>query len=181
MITWDRTGSLAEGGGPSVGKDEESDVKIQHLQCCSPCVYRLRTEGLVPVSKYWSYWSHIGDMGPVNRYSQSATDAYLYNHCFNGCEEREIGWIPTDRSVSVLRCWREHFFLGAVALSKAIYEYAKGWHVRLVMSTYMSCVSGFLQQDVHRLESLWLSDMINRLSCDCYQVVSWIHERKVMD
>jgi hypothetical protein len=35
-----------------VGKDEERDVKIQHLQGCSPCVYRLRTEGLVPVNKY---------------------------------------------------------------------------------------------------------------------------------
>jgi hypothetical protein len=36
----------------SEGKDGESAVAISRFLCCSPHLYRLRTEGLVPVSKY---------------------------------------------------------------------------------------------------------------------------------
>jgi hypothetical protein len=36
----------------SEGKDEESDVAILRFLCGSPCLCRLRTKGLVPVSKY---------------------------------------------------------------------------------------------------------------------------------
>jgi hypothetical protein len=37
---------------PSVGKVGESDVQSRHLQVCSPCMCRLRTDRLDPVSKY---------------------------------------------------------------------------------------------------------------------------------
>jgi hypothetical protein len=39
-------GSLEESGGSSVGKGRESDGESQHLQCGSPCLCRLSTDGL---------------------------------------------------------------------------------------------------------------------------------------
>jgi hypothetical protein len=44
----------------------ESDVAILRFLCGSPYLCRLRTEGLVLVSKYWTYRSHAGDIGSVN-------------------------------------------------------------------------------------------------------------------
>jgi hypothetical protein len=48
------------------GKGGESDVSILRFLCGSPRLCRLRTEGLVPVSKYQTYRSHAGDMGSVS-------------------------------------------------------------------------------------------------------------------
>jgi hypothetical protein len=45
-------GPLVESRGPLVGNDGESDVESWHLQGCSSLPCRLRTDGLVPVSKY---------------------------------------------------------------------------------------------------------------------------------
>jgi hypothetical protein len=45
-------GPLGESEEPSVGKGRECDVESQHLQGCSPRLCLLRTEGLVPMSKY---------------------------------------------------------------------------------------------------------------------------------
>jgi hypothetical protein len=56
-------------GGPvehSEGKDGESVVAILRFLCGSPYLCQLRTEGLVPVSKYRMYRSHAGDMDPVS-------------------------------------------------------------------------------------------------------------------
>jgi hypothetical protein len=56
-------------GGPvehSEGKGGESVVSILSFLCGSPHLCRLRTEGLVPVSKYRTYRSHAGDIGPVS-------------------------------------------------------------------------------------------------------------------
>jgi hypothetical protein len=56
-------------GGPvehSEGKDGESVVAILRFLYGIPRLCRLRTEGLVPVSKYRTYRSHAGDMDPVS-------------------------------------------------------------------------------------------------------------------
>jgi hypothetical protein len=50
----------------SKGKGGDSLVAILRFLCGSPCLCRLRAEGLVPVSKYCTYRSHPGDMGPVS-------------------------------------------------------------------------------------------------------------------
>jgi hypothetical protein len=50
----------------SEGKDGESVVAILMFLCGSSRLCRLRTEGLIPVSKYLMYRSHAGDMGPVS-------------------------------------------------------------------------------------------------------------------
>jgi hypothetical protein len=47
-------------------KGGESVVAITRFLCGSSRLCRLRTEGLVPVSKYQTYQSHSGDMGPVS-------------------------------------------------------------------------------------------------------------------
>jgi hypothetical protein len=56
-------------GGPVEhleGKGGESAMAIPRFLCGSPRLCRLRTEGSVPVSKYRTYRSHAGDMGPVS-------------------------------------------------------------------------------------------------------------------
>jgi hypothetical protein len=55
MLSFDNlrpSGALGESGGPSLGKVGECDVKTQHLQDCSPRLHRLRSDGLVLVSKH---------------------------------------------------------------------------------------------------------------------------------
>jgi hypothetical protein len=59
-------GAFRRNGRQLVGKVGEWYVKSCHLQDCSPCLCRLRTDGLAPVSKYWTYRSHAGDIGSVN-------------------------------------------------------------------------------------------------------------------
>jgi hypothetical protein len=46
-------------------KGGESVVSILRFLCGSPRLCQLRTEGLVPVSKYRMYRSHASDMGLV--------------------------------------------------------------------------------------------------------------------
>jgi hypothetical protein len=56
-------------GGPVEhleGKCGESVVAIPRFLCGSPCLCWLRSERLIPVSKYRTYRSHAGDMGLVS-------------------------------------------------------------------------------------------------------------------
>jgi hypothetical protein len=62
----DRVGSLGEKWRSSVEKFKEWYVVSRNLQGCSPCLCQLMTNGLASVSKYWTYRSYIGDMGPVS-------------------------------------------------------------------------------------------------------------------
>jgi hypothetical protein len=50
---------------PSVGKVDEWYVESRRLQGCSIRLCRLRTDGLAPASKYWTYWSHAGVLGLI--------------------------------------------------------------------------------------------------------------------
>jgi hypothetical protein len=47
----------------TVGKVGEWYVESRHLQGCSPRLCRLSTDGLAPVSKYWTYRLHAGIYG----------------------------------------------------------------------------------------------------------------------
>jgi hypothetical protein len=83
-------------------------------------------------------------MGPVNRCSWTATDAWLCPHYFNGWLGRETGWESVNLSANGLGIISGAIsFSGAVALLDSIGAYTKGCHVWLVMSTYMSFVSDF--------------------------------------
>jgi hypothetical protein len=79
----------------------ESVVAILMFLCCSPRMCRLRTEGLVPVNKYWMYHSHASDMGPVSLVV-CCQKMFGFLHCFIGWLERENGYGPADRSTDVL-------------------------------------------------------------------------------
>ena len=88
-------------------------MESRHLQGCSPRLCRLRTEGLAPVSKYRTYRSHAGDMGPVSRGSLLANGCLAYAYCFNGCHGRETEVGPADRSAGVLGIVSGALFLGS--------------------------------------------------------------------
>jgi hypothetical protein len=57
-----------ENGRPLVEKAEECHMESRHRQGCSPPPPPMSVKGrwVGPVSKYWTYRSHVGDMGPVN-------------------------------------------------------------------------------------------------------------------
>jgi hypothetical protein len=103
-ITWDRVGLLGGKWRPSVGKVGEWFVSSRHLQGCSPCLCRLRTDGLAPVSKYWMYRSHAGE--PC---SMLSPDVWLSPLLYWLARERNL--VQTHRSVSrrAMDCVRSPF------------------------------------------------------------------------
>jgi hypothetical protein len=119
-ITWDRTGPLG-GKCRTVGWEGRGVVLVsQHLQGCSPHLCRLRTDVLVPVSKYWMYRLHVDDMGPVSLVA---------------CRRQMLGFTPTaslvgsreklgtDPRIGQPTCCglcQKSFFSGAVALLNSI-------------------------------------------------------------
>jgi hypothetical protein len=64
-------------------------------------------------------------------------------HHFNDCYGRETRYGHTNQSAGVLWIGREPFLLGAVDSFNSVDDYMKGCHVQLVMSAYVSFVSGF--------------------------------------
>jgi hypothetical protein len=87
-------------------------VASRHLQGHSPCLCWLRTDGLAPASKYWTYRSHTGDMGPV---SLVACYRHMFDflHCFIGWLEREHEYGPANRMADVLWIMLGALFLGS--------------------------------------------------------------------
>jgi hypothetical protein len=119
-ITWDRAGPLGGKWRPYVGKIGEWYVESRHLQGYRPRLCRLRTDGLAPASKYWTYRSHTGDMDPVSLVA-CRRHTFGFLHYFFGWEW-ERNWMETRRSVS--RCAGDtvenSFFLGVVTLFNSV-------------------------------------------------------------
>jgi hypothetical protein len=131
---------------------------------------RLRTDRLAIVSKYWTYWSHAGDMSPVSlvvchqqMLSLSALLQWL-------CWERSRG--ESRGPLSRAKRWsREHFFSGAVHLSNAINDFTKGCYMQTTWDMYgrglyadrgwkvCGVLIRFPLQGVHWLKMSQLSDM----------------------
>jgi hypothetical protein len=166
LISWDREGSLRESEGPWIGKGGESDVVNRHLQCCSPRLFRLRTDGLAPASMYWTYGSHAGDMCPVNRCSLLPTDAWLFPTASMDVVRKKL---VTDPWIGM-----EALFLrssGFVQIYWWLWERLPhaGTTRRKRMSgvrelaqiTYVSCVSGFPStvyiDSNHRNSRIWVT------------------------
>jgi hypothetical protein len=59
-------GPLGESGDSWLGRSGSGYVASRHLQGYIPRLCRLMTDGLAPASKYWTYRSYTGDMGPVS-------------------------------------------------------------------------------------------------------------------
>jgi hypothetical protein len=107
----DQAGPLGESGGPLVGKGGESDVESRHLQGCSPRLCQLRTDGLAPVIKYWTYWSHVGYMGPNKPSSFVTTWPNRIPYSTVGAWEEE--WGSSDR-------WPDQSISGAKTSSEDV-------------------------------------------------------------
>jgi hypothetical protein len=120
-------------GGPvehSEGKGGESAVAILRFLCSSPRLCRLRTEGLVPMRKYWTYRSHAGVYGPSKPSSLSLTEVWLKSIAsLVGLGEK----LDTDPRIDQPACCglcREPFFSGAVGSVQICRRLVKGCHVR---------------------------------------------------
>jgi hypothetical protein len=130
--TWlngDRAGPLGERGDSWLGRSGSGYVVNRHLQGCSPRLCRLRTVRFAPVTKYWTYQSHISDMGPVNIVA-CCWWMLGFLHCFIGWLGRETGYGPADRSVGVLWIVSEALFLGSSDYVQLCWWLMKGCHVR---------------------------------------------------
>jgi hypothetical protein len=85
---------------PSVGKVRKCYVESRHLHGCSPRLSWLRTDGLTPASKYWTYRSHAGIYGPSKPNSRLSTDVCLSPLLHWLAQKRS--WVRNHGSVS--RC-----------------------------------------------------------------------------
>jgi hypothetical protein len=129
--TWlngDRAGPLGESGDNWLGRSGSVYVASRHLQDCSPRLRRLRTVRLAPMSKYWTYRSHAGDMDPVNLVACCCW-MFSFLHCFIGWLGRETGYGPTDRSASVLWIMSGALFLGSSDSVQLCRWLVEGCHV----------------------------------------------------
>jgi hypothetical protein len=157
------------------GKGGESVVVILRFLCGSPCLCRLRTEWLIPVSKYWTYRSHAGVYEPSKPSSLPLIDAWLKPTASLAGLGEKLRCVPQTTQ----RGWEVKlgaFFLRSSSIHPTLLmtyvrlprtgtarrKHTLGVH-RLAWEAYVSCWSGFPLQGVHRFESSWFSDMSNRL------------------
>jgi hypothetical protein len=156
-------------------KDEESNVAIPRFLYGSPCLCQLRTEGLIPGSKYWTYQSHAGVYGSSKSSSLLSTDAWLKPTSSLAGLGKKLRWVPRTTQPgwevesgalflrsSTIRPTLLMTYKRLPRMETAHRKRTSGVH-RLAWEAYMSCWSGFPLQGVHRFESPWLSDMSNRL------------------
>jgi hypothetical protein len=132
-LTRERTWPLGESGWPSVGKGKESIVESRPLQGCSPRLYRLRTDGLVPMSKYLMYWSHVRDMSPVNRCSRLSTDVCLFPTASMTSRREKLGGDPQiDQPMDWGLCWepfsQEQWIRSTLLMTmRKVFTYGLSW------------------------------------------------------
>jgi hypothetical protein len=102
-------------------------VVSRHLQGCSPHLCRLRTDGLAPASKYWTYRSRVGDMG---------TESLVYAPASLVGSREKLGTDPQiSRPACCGLCW-EYFFSGVVGSVQIYRHLAKGFYMWTTWSTY---------------------------------------------
>jgi hypothetical protein len=104
-------------------------VASRHLQGCSIRLCRLRTVRLTPISMYWTYRSHAGDMSPVNLVTYGWW-MFGFLHCFIDWLGRETGYGLTDRSAGVLRIVSGALFLRSSDSVQLCRWLVEGCHVR---------------------------------------------------
>jgi hypothetical protein len=150
-------------------------VVSRHLQGCSPCLCRLRTDGLAPVSKYWTYRSHAGDMCLISLVvsCQQKLDFSSLLHWllwkrswvrtrgsvgqrdgdYVGSPSSQVQWICSNLLTTV---WNV-----AICGPREIHMIVN--HTRTEHEKCVACWLSFPLQGVHQFKSSWLSDISNRL------------------
>jgi hypothetical protein len=130
----DKNGDQAEpfrGISETLGKGRTRRVLwlFRGFLCNSPRLCRLRTEGLVPGSKYWTYRSHVSDMDPVSPVADRPQVLGL--SLLLQWLSWERNWGESHGPLNRAERWsREHFFLGAIVSVQPCRWLVKGCHVR---------------------------------------------------
>jgi hypothetical protein len=118
-----------------VGNVEECDVESRHLQGCSPCLCRLRIDGLalgeqvlkVPITCRW--------FGLGKSSSRLSTKAWLFPTTSMVGLGEKLGMDSRITQPGWGLCW-EPFFLEAVDLLKSVDDLAKGCYMWTTWDTY---------------------------------------------
>jgi hypothetical protein len=168
---WSHLGGLVE---HLEGKGGESVVDILRFLCGSLRLCRLRTEGLVLGSKYWTYRSHAGVYEPSKPSSLLSTDSWLKSTASLAGLGEKLRWVLWTTQPS----WEVEsgtLFLGSSSIRPTLLTTykrlprtgtARRKHTLgirwLEWEAHVSCWSGFPLQGIHRFESPRLSDMSNR-------------------
>jgi hypothetical protein len=164
-LNWRPSRALRRKQRQLVGKVGEWYVASLHLQGCISHLCRLRTDGLTLTSKYWTYRSHAGDMGPVGLVvrCQQKLNFFSLLHCLLW----ERGWVWTRVSVSrrAVDCVRSPSSQGQWARSNLLMTVRKVVicgpreicmildHMWTKHGKRVACWSGFFLQGVHQFES----------------------------
>jgi hypothetical protein len=167
-------GPLGKSWDSWLGRSGSGYVASRHLQGCSLRLCRLRTVRLASASKYWTYRSHVGDMGIVSQVV-GCQQELTFPHYSLAVVGEKLGTDPRIGRPSCCGLCREPFFSGAVDLFKFVDDGTKGCYMWTTWDTYgrgayagwewKACgvLVGFPLQGVHRFESPRLSDVSNRL------------------
>jgi hypothetical protein len=164
-------GPVGGKGRPSVGKVGEWYVESWRLQVYSLRLCQLRTDGLAPVSKYWTYRLHVGVMGLVSLVAWCQQWVPLPPLLQWLAQERN--WVRTRGSVSrrAVDCVENPFSQeqwlcpSLLMTSRKVamhwpHEIRMVWdHMRTERGMCVVCWSVFPLQGVYRFESPRLSDM----------------------
>jgi hypothetical protein len=145
---------------PSVEKVGEWYVESWYLQGYSPCLCRLRTDGLAPTSKYWTYRSYADVICPVNLAACHRQKLGL-SLLLHWLAWRETGYGPADRSASVLWIMSGSLFL----CSSGIRPNLSASYKKLICVDHMRYI---WSRVIHgpSVESVWRVDQV--FSCKIY-------------
>jgi hypothetical protein len=164
-------GPLGRKWRPSFGKVREWYVESQHLQGCSPHICWLRTDGLAPRSKYWTYWSHAGVYGPSKPSNLSSTKAWLKSTASLVGSGEKLSTDPRIGQPRAANCVGSPFSQEQWDPSKSVNDSRRvairgphkihmvEGHTWTERGKHVACWPGFPLQGVHRFESPRLSDM----------------------
>jgi hypothetical protein len=83
-----------------------------------------------PASKYWTYWSHAGDMSPVNWCSLLPTYAWLFLTASMVVVGEKLSMYPQISQPACCKLEQEPFFSGAVVPFNSVDNFTIGCHIR---------------------------------------------------
>jgi hypothetical protein len=132
----DRAGPLGGKQRQLVGKFGKWYVARRHLQSCSPHLCQLWTDGLAPVSKYWTYRSHAGVYGPSKPSSWSPTGAWITPTASLVGSGEKLDTDPRAGQPACCGLCREAFFLGVVGSVQICRCLTKGCYMWTTWDTY---------------------------------------------
>jgi hypothetical protein len=150
-------------------------VESWHLQDCNICLCRLRTDGLAPASKYWTYRSHVGNMSLISLvvYRQQRVPLlpllqqlawerkWVWTH--GSISHRAVDYVKSSFSQEQWLCPQLLMTSWKVDMRwpreiRMVWDYTRTEH-----EIRVTCWSSFSLQSIHRFESPGLLDISNHL------------------